>query len=591
MLFDGLKNFVASLGTPRDKAAGAVYAGCAPDPEQLANAYQYSWLPRKIVDIPALDATRKWRNWQADKDQITAIESEEKRLGLQNKVRECMTKARLYGGAGIYIGVDGSTRPDQPLSPATVRQGGLRYLTVLPMRILQVAEMEDDPISPNYGRPRMYQLNSTTQGAVFVHPSRVAAFIGAPLPDDTLGNINRGWGDSILAATMEACKQADATLANIVSLIYEAKVDVLGIPNLTALMADPKTRDSLVNRAQLAAMLKGNNGMFLRDAEETYDSKSFAFANLDNIGNLFLQVASGAADIPTTRLLGMSPGGLNSSGESDLRNYYDRIQSIQSLDMAPALATLDECLIRSALGGRPPETYYEWAPLWQVTEKERADIGKTVADTLKTIAETGLFPDDALSAAAENTLTEWGILPGLEAAMDEFGAEPLPEPEPIQVGDAAPRTLYVHRKVLNATDIIAWAKAQGFETTIPADDLHVTIAYSRAPVDWMKVGEPWSGDKDGTLTVKPGGARMMDVLGGGAVVLLFNSSELSWRHRDILESGASWDWPDYQPHITITYEQGGVDLAKVEPYRGAIELGPEVFEELDENWKNNVSEE
>ena len=55
--------------------------------------------------------------------------------------------------------------------------------------------------------------------------------------------------------------------------------------------------------------------------------------------------------------------------------------------------------------------------------------------------------------------------------------------------DAAPRTLYVSRKLLNAKAVIAWAKSQGFETTLPAADMHVTIAFSQTPVDWMAVGE------------------------------------------------------------------------------------------------------
>jgi hypothetical protein len=143
--------------------------------------------------------------------------------------------------------------------------------------------------------------------------------------------------------------------------------------------------------------------------------------------------------------------------------------------------------------------------------------------------------------------------------------------------------------VLNGAEILAWAKSQGFDTTLPADDLHVTIAYSRDPVDWMKAGEDWTGREDGGVTVKPGGARVMEQF-GDAVVLLFNSSDLSWRHVRIREAGASWDHPEYQPHVTITYQRGDVDLASIEPYRGAIELGPEIFEPLDDDWQAKLTE-
>ena len=159
----------------------------------------------------------------------------------------------------------------------------------------------------------------------------------------------------------------------------------------------------------------------------------------------------------------------------------------------------------------------------------------------------------------------------------------------IAANDAEPRTLYVRRDILNAAEIIAWAKGQGFKTTLPADDLHVTIAFSREPLDWMKVGESWSfGDGKGNLTVNPGGPRMMERF-GKASVLLFSSSDLQWRHMAIREAGASWDHPEYQPHVTISYELDG-DLDAVEPYRGKIELGPEIFEEVDDDWQGGIVE-
>ncbi|WP_420377775.1 hypothetical protein [Sinorhizobium meliloti] len=154
-------------------------------------------------------------------------------------------------------------------------------------------------------------------------------------------------------------------------------------------------------------------------------------------------------------------------------------------------------------------------------------------------------------------------------------------------GDAAPRTLYVSRKVINAENIIAWAKGQGFRTTLPAEDLHVTIAFSRAAVDWMKCGQPWESE----LKLPAGGPRLIDKFGEGAVVLLFKSRELEWRHEAIKDAGASWDWPEYQPHITISYDGAPDDLSAVEPYQGEIVLGPELFKEVNESWRQRISEE
>lgn len=159
---------------------------------------------------------------------------------------------------------------------------------------------------------------------------------------------------------------------------------------------------------------------------------------------------------------------------------------------------------------------------------------------------------------------------------------------------AAPRTLYVCRYVKNGADIIKWAKDQGFKTTVPADELHVTVAFSRQPVDWMKASASYYGpsDEKGNFKIPPGGPRLVEPLGpNGAVVLLFGSSELTWRHEAIRrDTGASWDWSGYQPHITITYDGKDVDVSKIEPYQGEIVLGPEIFSEVNDSYTNDLVE-
>lgn len=165
-------------------------------------------------------------------------------------------------------------------------------------------------------------------------------------------------------------------------------------------------------------------------------------------------------------------------------------------------------------------------------------------------------------------------------------AKPQRGPEPTE--KAAPRSLYVQRKLLNAAELIRWAKAQGFKTTTPAEEMHVTVTYSSAPVDWMAMGTTWNQDR---LVVPEGGPRLVEPLGDkGAVVLLFRCPELEYRHDEMLERGASFDFPGYQPHVTITYDGAGIDLDDVDPFTGELRFGPEIFEEINEDWKDGLVE-
>jgi phage-related protein (TIGR01555 family) len=422
---DGLQNLVANLGTERDKAAASGYGLVTLTDDLILAAYRGAWLPRKIVDIPAQDACRKWRDWQASPDQIEAIEAEEKRLGLRAKILDARIKARLFGGAVVFIGT-GDQNPAEELRPERVGKAGLLYLTVLSRREITAGEIETDPLSPFYGKPKDYQISSAGgRGQVTVHPSRLVTFIGQSVGDDQLaGGLTKGWGDSVLQSTYDAVRNADATAANIASLVFEAKVDVFRIPELMGSIADPAYEARLLKRFGVASTAKAINGALILDKEEEYEQKSATFQSLPDVLDRFLQLVSGAADIPTTRLLGQSPAGMNSTGEGDLRNYYDRLSSEQELVMGPAMAVLDECLIRSALGSRPPEVHYIWASLWQVSDKERAEIGVASANTIKTLVDTGLFPQEALAVAGANMLVERSIMPGLEQAIDDAGGLP-----------------------------------------------------------------------------------------------------------------------------------------------------------------------
>lgn len=595
---DSLTNLVSRMGTGRDKAAHSTYGDVLVDDIQIVNAYRGAWLPRKIVDIPALDSCRNWRNWQGKDDQIEKIEAEEKRLNVRGKVLEARTKARLLGGAAILIGT-GESDMLVPLDVERIKVGGLQYLTVFTRKDLSAGELERDPASEFYGKPTFYRVRGKNGATVDVHPSRLAIFQGNSVPDEDHAQF-QGWGDSVLVAVMDAIKNADSTAANIASLVFEAKVDIIRVPNFMASIGDEEYKRKIIDRYTLANTSKGINGTLMLDKEEEYESKSASFAQLPDVLDRFLTIVSGAADIPATRLLGQSPAGLNSTGEADLRNYYDRVSAMQEIEMTPALFRLDECLIRSALGPRDPSIYYSWAPLWQMTDKERADIFKTKADAARAIAGSGgmspeLIPIEALSDGLVNALVEDGSLPGLEKAIEEYGklseqeedeaeaaAAVIParanEQMRLAANDAAPRTLYVRRDVLNRAEIERWARSQGFADIVP--DLHVTIAHSTVPVDWFKVGTSWS-EK---VEIGAGGPRQMERLGddGRYIALLIMANDLVWRHREIIEAGASWDWPDYQPHISIQIG-GDVDLSKVEPYQGRIVLGPEIFETVRED--------
>jgi len=323
--------------------------------------------------------------------------------------------------------------------------------------------------------------------------------------------------------------------------------------------------------------------------------------SLEQLDNAIKRLQTDMAMIMGTEviLVGRDGQGARALSEDKSRNLYLNGNAILA-DMAEAVDRDITPRIWSLNGF--PEELMPSARSEDVAFKNAKEAAETLAD----MAQAGavLAPDDP----AFDDIRSWLGLPAMTPIDPEMlaalsgRADPNAQPDTAetsqqtQVGaqsngqsttKAAPRTLYVERKLLNAPQLIAWAKNQGFAVAVPPEEMHVTIAHSKVPLDWMKANVASS-----RIVVPEGGPRIVEPLGdGGAIVLLFRSPELEARHAEICAAGAVWNFPTFQPHVTITYQGAqGVDLSKIEPFTDELEFGPELFREMTDGWTDDLIE-
>lgn len=153
-----------------------------------------------------------------------------------------------------------------------------------------------------------------------------------------------------------------------------------------------------------------------------------------------------------------------------------------------------------------------------------------------------------------------------------------------------PRSLYVKRRLVNADALREHFRGQGLKSTLAPGDMHVTVMFSRAIVDWSKI------EAEGDALTVVGDAREVHqfparTTPNGALVLRFESAALNRRHHQLRAAGASSDFPDYLPHVTLTYSVPDASGMAIEPYRGPLVFGPEEFKEVDEGWADDIKEE
>lgn len=423
-IVDTLSGLISGMGTEKDKLATATFVQNYLSQQEADAAFRSDWMARKIVTIPPYDATREWRAWQGDADDITALEDAERTLGVQRKTMSALIKDRLYGGGALILGVNQGRNEDE-LIYENIKQGDLKFVHAVSRYDFSAGPMIRDIGSPYFGEPEYYERGNAGEtgsdkiatGTRF-HPSRVVRFVTIERQDAF--SASECWGDSILQSTADAIKTAGLISNSSGQLVAEAKVDIIRIPGLSDNMASAAYEQKMTKRFALANMVKGVYSMLLLDKEEEWERQNATFTGLPDMMQMALLMASGAGDIPSTRFLGQSPAGLTNSGDGDLRNYYDNVGTVQKIEITPKLSRLDNVLIPSALGKHPEELFYMWNPLWQMTPKEKAEVDKSKADVFKIDVDSGVLDSVVLKKARENQLIESGVYPGFETILDEF---------------------------------------------------------------------------------------------------------------------------------------------------------------------------
>ncbi len=333
--------------------------------------YLNDWLGAAVIDTIPDDAVRQWREISGlEGGDLIRFQEAEKEFQVSQTIAQAMKWARLYGGAGIIMGIDGTGEMHEPLDVERVRPGALKWLSLIDRWHLIPMQIDfSNPLRPNWGRPERYTAYG---GNDPVHRSRILFFYGTPLPYH-LAIRSHFWGGSVLERVKDAIEHAGIAQYGIAKLITEAKVDVFGVPNLFDRLKTKEGTAVVQKRFEIANLHKSVWNSILMDSEETYVQKTGALSQgLAGLLSQFLQVVAAASGIPVTRLLGTSAPGLNATGEEDTRKYYDRVSSIQGDTIEPVLKVLDQVMLRSVLGNAPDEFESEFESLWQLSDVDRA---------------------------------------------------------------------------------------------------------------------------------------------------------------------------------------------------------------------------
>ena len=448
---DSFVNFAHKLGIGADNPTSFSTYGFNPITRNrilLEWIHRGSWLGGLAVDIVASDMTRRGVEFKTEIDpqDSDSIERAITAYNVWGSINETIQWGRLYGGSIAVALIDGQD-PREPLRLNTVGPGAYKGMLVLDRWMVEPS-LEDlvTDLGPNLGQPKYYRVTASApalRGAV-IHYSRVMVrHVGIKLPYQQALQ-EQLWGISVLERLYDRMVAFDSATTGAAQLVYKSFLRTLSVEGLRDVVsAGGKPLAGLTSYVDMMRRFQGIEGMTLIDSKDKYEQQSHSsFSGLSDVLVQFGQQLSGGLQIPLVRLFGQSPSGLNSSGESDLRTYYDGIRQKQQTDIFHGISLTYMLVARSKGIVLPDNFAVDFRSLRELDDSEKTTIAKDSTAVVMEAHDGGLIGRQTalkeLRQASRITGVFTNITREMIEAADDTVAPPSPEGVTMPDGSVLP---------------------------------------------------------------------------------------------------------------------------------------------------------
>ena len=456
---DGWMNVLTGLGVcGRDKKQNGFFRLTNIfNRSELDQMYRSDGVLRLIIDIFAQEMIRQ--GWELEGDVEGKIVGKLEELKVNEAMGNLIKWARLFGGAVCIMGIADGLPLDQPVDERTLRD--VQWLRVFDryQAYSRDGTFESDLNSPNYGFPNVYTINDNRTGAVFfVHYSRILRMDWNVLPP-RWQNFNQGWGDPLVQTIYEELRNYSMAFSHTATMMEDFVNGILKVPNLTAIMASQCGDQDVLRRLNILNLSKSTTNTMILDGDETYEKLTTNVTGIAELIDRFMQALSAVAKVPCTLLFGRSPAGMNATGESEVRNFYDAVKQEQESKLRGCLEKLIRYIMISKDGpfnGNEPEDWsLQFVPLWQNTEEQDALTRRSVAETDAIYIDRGVLTPEEVAVsrfggnkwsmnteidleARQRISEDPGWLAGAEKEKEKM--QPAPTEGPDYMGTGLPRS-------------------------------------------------------------------------------------------------------------------------------------------------------
>ena len=356
------------------------------------------------VELRADEMTRRWIEFQyrgSEGDSlISDIEAAISRFHVIKLFSDAAQMCGYYGGCLAYIDVGPISDEDLKLPLGvdgdTFKMNSIRgFKLIEPFYVAPFRYNCSNPINRNYFVPEAWLVQGKE-----IHASRFLYFSENKPPTILLPSYNffgiplaQTVIDSVLAFE-HSSKAAARMLGKYACTVFKTDMnDVLS----------GGSGSEVQKRIDYFATRRDNDGVMAIDMEsEDIVLSSHSLAGVVDIVRQTMEIVAAQFGEPAVKLWGISPGGFNATGESDMQSHYDHINAVQERIFRDPLKYLIKLLQLDLRGTVDEGLSFEFVSLSDEDEKRKAEVQKLKIDCMVELFDRGVLSGEEIRHVIAN---------------------------------------------------------------------------------------------------------------------------------------------------------------------------------------------
>lgn len=314
-------------------------------------------------------------------DIIIQLENRLTELDFWNILKKAIETTLIYGGSLLYLKSVNQLDQDVPFQFESFQGvNALKELFVLePIYASPGAVNFNRPYEKDFMKPRRWRIYNAE-----IDSSQLIPIVIFDLPS-LYKPLYNYLGISYIQFMHSYVRNAET--------IRESLSDIfLRFRSLIVKTSDHVNEKHINERMKFYVKALNNLGVLILKKDEEFIETITSITGLESILNQAYQNLAVAARMPAVKLLGLSPQGLNNTGEFDMKNYYDEIESYQKSIFSDIITKVAQCVLWSL--GHNYTVKFEFTPISQESYSEQITRLNNIASLVEKLTTNGFITEE-----------------------------------------------------------------------------------------------------------------------------------------------------------------------------------------------------